>query len=73
MRISILIPALALFVTNAAAIEMDVREDGQDWVTVTGIESGVCKTFDIDVIQVNIDPGSNDSKSFICSFYGYTP
>ncbi|KAL4876700.1 hypothetical protein BJY04DRAFT_222876 [Aspergillus karnatakaensis] len=68
MKLSVIFP-VAVFALSVVAIDMDIREEGQDWTPLVGLESGQCRTFDIDVVQVNLVPGSNDGKSFICRFY----
>ncbi|KAL2802678.1 hypothetical protein BJX63DRAFT_414342 [Aspergillus granulosus] len=69
MKILGLILTFGLLVTGTSAIEMDVREEsGGDWILVA-IEDGVCKTYDNPVIQINLVPGSNGGKSFLCRTY----
>ncbi|PKX97783.1 uncharacterized protein P174DRAFT_418717 [Aspergillus novofumigatus IBT 16806] len=69
MKLSALLTTLGLLLSGAAAIEMEVREEaGGDWILIP-VEDGVCKTFDVGVVQINLVPWSNGGKSFLCRTY----
>ncbi|KAF7157300.1 hypothetical protein CNMCM5623_001423 [Aspergillus felis] len=69
MKLSALLTTLGLLLSEAAAIEIDVREEvGGDWILIP-VEDGVCKTFDAGVVQINLVPGSDGGKSFLCKTY----
>ncbi|GIJ86387.1 hypothetical protein Asppvi_005275 [Aspergillus pseudoviridinutans] len=69
MKLSALLTTLGLLLSEAAAIEMDVREEvSGDWILIP-VEDGVCKTFDVGVVQINLAPGSNGGSSFLCKTY----
>ncbi|KAH3338013.1 hypothetical protein KXW81_000254 [Aspergillus fumigatus] len=69
MKISALLTTLGLLLAGAAAIEMEVREEvDRDWILIP-VDDEVCKTFDVEVVQINLVPWSNGGKSFLCRIY----
>ncbi|KAL3480566.1 hypothetical protein BJX99DRAFT_254556 [Aspergillus californicus] len=71
--VCILPSTLHFYKTNPNFHLKGIREGDQDWVELSGIQTGVCEIFDFNVTQASIVPWSNPGQgSFICTFY-YQP